>query len=118
MSLKSFCHLKAFRQVPTNNSGDKALFVTKMLPGTRSAVCLEPASTQQRRGSDSGNHAVIKRPGGGRSYLLGARLGEAVKERRGHLQGDISFLRAFSVSVNQITDTKPRATARGFPLRV
>lgn len=114
MWLKAFCHLNAFHQAHTCNSGDKVIFVNKILLGTHTEVCLAASEYTVKAGIGSWSWCSYKKTRRREKLSVWCQtVGSSLHERRGSLQGNISFLRAFNVSVNQIIDAEPWSHCMG-----
>lgn len=88
----------------------KWFFVNKILPGTCTEVCLAVSEHTVKAGIRSWRLCCYKETRRREKLSVWCQtVGSSLHERRGSLQGSISFLWAFTVGINQITDTKPRS---------
>lgn len=90
------------------------IFINKILPGTRTEVCLAASKYTVKAGIRSCRLCSYKKTRRREKLSVWCQtVGSSLHERRGSLQGNISFLWAFNVSINQITDAEPRSRCMG-----
>lgn len=116
MWLKGFCHLNGFHQVDTHNSSDKMIFCQQNT-GSCTEVCLAVSKYTVKAGIRSWRLCYYKetRRRGKLSFWC-QTVGSSLHERKRSLQGSISFLWAFTLGINQITEAKPGSCYMGVSL--